>query len=517
MNINRPPKSGLIMLGMFLPEQEKKYITGGLRELFNERAIEYGRSLTLIWFWKEVLVTITLLLFDRIERSKSMFKNYLKIAVRNIRRYKWYSFINVSGLAIGIACSILIALFVRDELSYDSFHEKKDRIFRIGSKVKIGDVIADQESTSAILNPTLRREFSEIRRVTTVRTIGNYLVQCEDKAFKEEKVFIADTSFFEIFTFRFTLGDRESALSQPNSVVITESMSKKYFSDENPVGRILNIENRDFIVTGVIENLPLNSHIQFDFVLSSLSFNDFFNDSMFTRNNFVTYIELQDNFSYRNLEAKLSQIAEKYIYRNNKDLWKGSNYYKYYLQPLNDIHLIYESDGAINRNTRVYIYLIIAIFFLLIACINFMNLTTAFAARRRKEVEIRKVVGSHRKQLIMQFMSEALVLSFISLALALLIVEALIPVYENFAGKKFDIVYSSLQVVVCLIGFGLIIGLISGCYPAFFLSRFNHVSVLSRTIKGRANSSKLRNGLVIFQFSISTFLIICTIIVYNQM
>ncbi len=503
------PRICLWTLNIFVDENKAGMLEANFEEIFNRIYIQKGVIAAHIWFWGHFLKSLPAIVIRSIYWSFIMLYNYLKTTLRNIRIYKIYSLINISGLAIGTACSILIMLYVLDELSFDTFHEKADRIFRIEAKGQIGNTDITGSNSSAILNRTLREEYPEIITATSIAFRSNYLVRYEDRIFKENRIILTDTTFFDVFTFPLTQGDKKRVLAEPNSVVITETTSEKYFSNEDPVGKTLVIDDTGFTVTGVVKDVPTNSHIQFDFLISLESFQDFYYETGFTHNSFLTYLMLRDGILPEQMNAKFPDIVKKHIYDDNPDAWSGDNYYMYFLKPLGDIYL--------NNSQTVYIFMVIAVFILLIACINFMNLTTAISANRAKEIGIRKVIGSFRSQLIRQFMSESVFLSMISLFLAIILVEISLPAYRSFLGKELSIPYNDPYVVACLAGLALSVGLFSGIYPAFFLSSFRPAAVLKGRLKGGSKNSVFRNGLVIFQFSISIFLIICTFVVFRQL
>ena len=457
-----------------------------------------------------------------------MFKNYLKLTFRNLLKHKVFSLINIAGLAIGIACSILIILFVTFELSYDKFHHKADRIYRLAVRALIGDTKIKQTFSSAITFKMLLQDFPEIQQGVKFLNIRNAIVNLDEKVFYESDVLAVDANFFDVFSFRLVKGSPGTVLSQPNSVVITEEIAYKYFGEKNVVGKILKIEFpeipgiRDFEITGISENVPGNSHFRYNLLISSASFPDALNNTGWTTNIFISYILLKEGASRKELEAKLPEFTRKYMGGDRFDQWVArGNYWEYFLQPLTEIHLHSDLSGEFEPNgsaAYVYIFLVVAVFILLIACINFMNLTTAKSAARAKEVGLRKVVGSSRSNLVKQFLGESIIISFIALALAIVLVECLLPVYSNFIGRQLEIHYfDNFIVIPSLFALALLVGLLSGSYPAFFISAFKPVSVLKGKLKEGAKSSWLRNTLVIFQYSISIILIIGTTVVYKQL
>ena len=457
-----------------------------------------------------------------------MFRNYLKIALRNIIKHKGFTFINVVGLAIGIACSILIFIFVRFELSYDTFHEKADHIYRVAVRASIGDTKIHQTYSSAITFLKLLEDFPEIETGVKFLRLGRVPIRLDERTFYESRFFAVDSVFYDIFTIPLIHGDPKSVLTEPNTMVLTESTALKYFGELDVVGRILtaNFSNDrgqvDFEITGVSEDVPNNSHFHYDLLVSSTSFPSRINNTGWTANNFISYVVLKAGTSKTDVEEKLKEFTRKYMGGDRFDEWvaKG-NYWEYFLQPVTEIHLNSDLNGEFEANGNemyVKIFSVISIIILLIACINFMNLSTAKSSLRAMEVGLRKVVGSNRNRIMGQFLSESVLLSFISLALGILIVEILLPQYRNLVGRQIDMHYfDNAMVIPSLILLGLVVGIVSGSYPAFVLSSFKPVTVL----KGERRDSKsglwIRNGLILFQFTISILLIIGTLTVYQQL
>ena len=460
-----------------------------------------------------------------------MFKNYLKVALRNIIRYKGYSFINIAGMAIGIACCILIFLYVQDELSYDRYHEKSQRTYRVTTRGVVGGNEFDMAISSAPLGATMVREFPEVMETARFRNFGFPVLRYKDKVFSEERFFWTDSTFFDLFTVVFLQGDAKTALTQPNTVVLTRSMANKYFGDENPIGKTLNADNRrDYEITGVVEDVPRNSHFHYDFLGSLATFADSRN-TQWISNNYYTYIVLKEGATLEEVEDKIPDLVRKYVgpqiqqavgFSYDQMVASGGAY-GMFLQPLTDIHLHSDLDYEIEPNgdaSYVQIFGIIALAILGIACINFMNLATARSANRAKEVGIRKTLGSNRAQLIRQFLAETIFTTVLAVGLAILLAELLLPLFNNLSDKNVDIHYfDNLFVLPVLIGLAVVVGLVSGSYPAFFLAAFSPVKVLKGTTThaGEGKSSLLRTSLVVFQFSVSIMLFIGTLMVNDQL
>jgi putative ABC transport system permease protein len=452
-----------------------------------------------------------------------MLQNYLKIALRNIKKHKGYTFLNIAGLAIGMAASILILLFVFHEMSYDRFHENADHIYRVSVRAMIGDTRIAQVFTPAILTPTLLKDYPEVLHSIRFQNFSRgVLVRRGDRVFNEQRVTLVDPEVFEVFSFPFIQGDPKSALVEPNTAVITVSTASKYFRDADPMGHRLTIGDQDFKITGIMEDIPENSHFHFD-IFSSIVSSDGINSTAWLANNYKTYILLREGCLKTTFDEKLSEVVKEYIYRGQEEFWaKGGNYWEYYLQPVTEIHLTSDIHGEfeVNGNAAyVSIFTVIALFIILIASINYMNLSTARSSGRAREVGIRKVVGASRTPLIWQFLAESVVSSLIALALALLSVQLLLPLFRNLVGKQgLRIPYLEQPLVLLmLVGLALLIGVISGSYPAFWLSAFRPISVLSGRLRSASKNTWLRNVLVLIQFSISIFLFVGTIIVYRQL
>ncbi len=457
-----------------------------------------------------------------------MIKNYLKIALRNLRKHKGYTFINITGLAVGLACCLLIVLFVRDELSYDRYHDNADRIYRITLDALLGEQEIHGPISPAPMAQALVNDFPEVVQATRLFTFRDKtLVRYEDNRFVEERFFFGDSTFFEVFTFPFLQGDPETALVEPNTVVLTESTARKYFGQQNPIGQTLRVNERtDYEVTGVMADVPTNSHFHFDF-LGSLGTLDNSRNPMWVSNNFRTYFLLADGHSPEALQAKFPAMVknyagpqvEQFLGITIDQFFASGGRFAFQIQALTDVHLHSQLDFEIEPNgdiTYVYAFSIVAFLILLIACINFMNLATARSANRAKEVGVRKVLGSNRRQLTLQFLMESMLLSVIALGVALVLAAVLLPVFNSLSGKALQIDYLDGFMLSGVIGLAVLVGLLAGSYPAFFLASFSIVNVLKGQGLVGMKSSGLRSGLVVFQFVISIALMIGTAMVYRQ-
>ena len=458
-----------------------------------------------------------------------MFKNYVKIALRNFLKHKGFSFINIFGLAIGVACCLLIVLYVLDEVSYDQYHEKANKIYRVGIRGFVNNNLFHGVVTPAPMAKTLVNEFPEVTAATRLRNFGFPVFRYEDKVFSEEKVFWVDQAFFDVFTVPFIKGDPKTALAQPNMIVLTRSMALKYFGDEDPIGKSLNADKRrDYLVTGVVEDVPHNSHFHYDFLASLITYDDS-RSPIWVSNNYYTYFVLQEGASSEAFEAKLAGLVKKYVGPQImaavgitlEQFFASGGAWDYFIQLLTGIHLHSHLDYELEPNgdiAYVYIFSIIAIGILFVACINFVNLATARAANRAREVGIRKTVGSNRGQLIRQFLSETTIMSFFAVLLALLAVQLLLPLFNNITGKQLAVPYiQNVLTLPLLLGLVLFIGILAGTYPAFFLASFDPVIALKTEMSGKSKKSNIRNVLVVFQFTVSIVLIVGAVIVSRQL
>ena len=446
-----------------------------------------------------------------------MIKNYLTVAVRNIARNKTFSAINILGLAIGMACCILILLYVQDELSYDQHHEHAHRIYRVATEADVAGTKGQYAITPFPMGSALVKDYPEV--IDAVRfykgqepkiLVGNQ----DGHFFSEESILFTDPNVFKVFNFSLSQGDPEIAFLESYSVVITESVAQKYFGGQNPLGQILSFFNgkATFKVTGILKNAGHNSHLQFDFLASPIP-----REASWMTHEFYTYLLLQQNASAQELEAKLPGFIETYAGEQHKAI---GFMVEYFLQPLTDIHLHSHLEWEMRPNADiryVYLFLIIAFFVLMLACINFMNLSTARSATRSKEVGMRKVVGANRTQLIRQFMSESILLALVALLFAIVLIEVSLPAFNAFIQRELILDYTgNWHVVLALVGVVLFAGLLSGIYPAFFLSAFQPVEVLKSTLTRGLKTSSSRKILVVFQFVISIILIIGTVVIYQQ-
>lgn len=444
-----------------------------------------------------------------------MLKNYLKIALRNLKRHKVFSFINIIGLAVGMACCLLILLWIQDEVSFDRFHEKKDEIHKVYSETHYTDGRQEVHTTTSFypLARILKEESPDVVDAVRYNTEPNVLIKIGEKSFSNNLIALADPSFFNLFTFPFIKGDPETALAEKFSVVITEDMSQKYFDAEDPIGKVLNVKNQlDLQVTGVIKNIPRNSSLQFDCVAPFiLNFGPEESEpEHWGGNPLSTFALLHENAQAKDVEQKITQTALSHRPSLKVKAWM------LHLQPLRRMHLYSPQGGG--PITALVLFSVIAFFVLIIACINFMNLATAKAATRANEVGLRKVVGAKKSDLVWQFFGESVLLSFIALIFAVIMTELILPVFNNMTEKVLSLSLSeNIMIILSLIGIALFTGILSGSYPALFLSSFQPINVLKGSQSSGPRSSLFRRALVVFQFSLSILLIIGTMIVYKQL
>lgn len=441
----------------------------------------------------------------------ALFWNYLKVSLRKIKLQKSYSIINIAGLAVGMASAILIMMWVYDELNYDKFHTKADRIYRM-VRLNSEDLSEGIARVGAPWGPALIQDYPEVENFVRFRFFSRSLVRYEEKSFYEDEGLYADPSIFEVFSFPFTAGDPASALTQPGSIVITEKMALKYFGNNNPISKTLTFNNEEEMqVSGVLKNIPKNSHFHFDFLIP-FSMYDFFDLDNWTINNFHTYLLLRDKADSATLEKNLPEFVRRHTGEEISD----STFVK--LQPLNEIHLHsnllreFEPNGDIRY---VYMFIVIAFFILTVACINFINLTTAKASNRAKEIGLRKVVGAKRTQLVQQFLGESVLTCLFSLLIAFLLIRLVLPFFNSLTGKALTLNLTVMHFI--LFALAILLGLVSGIYPSLILSGFHPVSVIKGMIKTNTSSLFVRRGLVLLQFTISIILIVGTIVVYQQM
>ena len=463
-----------------------------------------------------------------------MLVNYLKIAWRNLLRNKVFSTINIVSLSLGLATCMIIGLFVLDELSFDRFHEKADRIVRVTFRAKMGGNKIEEANVMPPTAKTLQRDYPEVLEATRLRAAGAFMIEKGEGIIKEESVAFVDSNFLQVFNFPLVAGDAKTALLEPNTLVISDKMAKKYFGANDPLGQILTAKNYDnpMKVTGVMAEWPANSHLQFNFLIAMAGREEAQSNS-WMQSEFYTYLVLPAGYDYHQLQAKLPQMVTKYFGPGIQQTFgislsafrQEGNDLGLFLQPLTDIHLRsnFDYDIAPSGDIRyVYIFGAIALFMLLIACINFMNLSTAAASKRAREVGIRKVMGSVKSTLVGQFLLESIMLTAVALVLAVFIVSQTLPLFNDLAEKNLTLSFTAMPwLLLGLPLLGLAVGILAGSYPAFFLSSFKAITALKGgtrldLFKGR-RSIDLRGILVMGQFCVSIILIVGTTVVYQQL
>lgn len=461
-----------------------------------------------------------------------MLKNYIQVALRNLLKNKVYTIINLLGLGVGIASCLLIVLFVTDQFSYDNQHSNGDRIYKIALERKYPNHITNYAIIPHSFSDVIPKDFPEVERVVKMGgpfddVVVVYENGQDEKRFEEDFIMSADSNFFKFFDFKVIAGDPNKALQNLNDVVLTETTAKKYFDQEDPIGKNLRFFGQDFTVSAVCADLPANSHIKFNFLLK---WNDQFQggNENFTTFSAHVYLLLKKGTDPKDLEAKFPGMVDTYasgqierdLGKSWEDYKKEGNGYRYFLQPLKKIHLDpihleakIQPGGNINY---IYFLISIAALVLIIACINFTNLATARSAERAREVGVRKTMGSGKNQLVAQFLTEAIVLSFLATVLAIALVYLALPAFNNLTGFPIDF-HLNISIIISLIAVAVLVGTMAGSYPAFALSSFNPILVMKGNHLGSAKGAWLRNSLVVFQFFISIVLIVGTLVVYDQM
>ncbi|RCR65820.1 ABC transporter permease [Larkinella punicea] len=531
----KPPQLADRLLQFFCSPHRLEEVQGDLHEEFQYQLRRVGERRARGRYWWDVLGFILSFALKRksIEYSTThlanptMIQNYFKIAWRNLWRKKAFSAINIVGLAVGLATCLLIVLFVQHELSYDRYNAKADRIFRMTMHIRLGGKEMNMAYAPALAGSAMLRDYPGVEAFTRLESEGTFVVKYGNERFKEERVVFADSNFFAVFSIPLLKGNVKTVLTEPNTVVLTESTARKYFGDQNPVGKSLTMGTKGlFRVTGVCRDVPSNSHFHYDFFGSYRSIRQ---GEKWLASGSHTYLLLREGYSVAQLAAQSPTIVRKYMGPEVPE-FLGMTYDEYLrkgdrmgfrFQPVTDIHLgpNWENELEANSDPKyVYIFSAIAVFILLLACINFMNLSTAGSANRAREVGIRKVLGSVQQQLIRQFLSESVLITFLALVVAGVLVVVALPTFNQLANKAFDLgtLLNARMIGYTLMG-SLLVGLLAGSYPAFFLSSFNPVSVLKGKLVSGVRSGWLRNTLVTVQFVVSIGMIIGTLVVYRQL
>mgnify|MGYP003630763660 FL=1 len=461
-----------------------------------------------------------------------MFKNYLKIAWRSLKKQAFFTFLNTFGLAIGMAGALIISLYIYDELSYDKMFADADRIHRIDADIKFGGAEIKAAESAPPMAGALKRDYSQVESTVRFRTLGSMYVKKVggETSSKENKVTYADSTFFEFFGIDLLVGNSKTALTGTNSLVLTKTAAEKYFGSTDVLGQDLLLNNSDtYTVTGVIEDMPKNSYFNEYSIFLAMAGNVASREELWGSNNYFTFIKLIPEAKVEDFQAPLQGMLERYMLPWAQKYFPGmtaesfaasGNYIRYHTMALTDIHLHSDRNSEMNATSsiqNIYILSFIGLFLIILASVNFMNLSTAHSLKRAKEVGVRKTLGSNKLNLIFQFLTESGLIAFISLIAALLITMITLPFFNGFTGKVITIPFTQPLFWLILLAATIVLGLFSGCYPAFFMSRFTPV----KTLKGGASESvgngRVRNALVIFQFSISVFLIVSTLVVFQQL
>ncbi len=459
-----------------------------------------------------------------------MLRNYFTIALRNLRKHSFYSLINVAGLSIGVSICLVILLFVQNELQYDRHHKNAERIYRAHATVDFAGNHYDMTYAPAPMAATLASEFPEVEAAVRFREKGSYLIKRENENIKESNVIWTDKDFFKIFTVPVLAGNPETALAEPNSIAISQKIADKFFPNESALGQTLILDNdMNMKITAVYENMPASSHFHFDVLIAMVGLEEAQRPFWYS-NNFQTYFLLREQADIKNLESKFPDMIAKHVMPQMKELLGGDfsiekfaeagNKIQYAAQPLTDIHLKSNLQGEFEPNfdiTYVYLFVAIAFFILIIASINFMNLSTARSANRAKEVGVRKVMGSLRSHLMRQFLMESVLLSTFSFVMAIGLAYMLLPVFNNLAARQLQLPFDQISFYLLILLGALVVGLFAGVYPSFFLSAFKPVNVLKGNVALGMKSGFIRSSLVVLQFMISIFLVIATVVVYMQL
>lgn len=451
-----------------------------------------------------------------------MFKVISRSIFRNLLKDRYFTLIKIFGLTIGFAGCIMSFMYVKHELSFDRFNTNADNIYRIVVDGMIGNTEVRQTYTCPPLPAQLLATYPEIRSVCRLNN-NHYKVKIGEKTFLEENQLQADSTFFNIFSIPLITGDADKVLAEPFTMVVSESFAHKYFSDKDPVNETVILDDRlNFRITGVMKDIPKNSHFSSDFLLSMGSF-EFSKTDQWWNNTYRTYLLLEPNSDYKLLESKLPEFVAKHLFDNTEDYgkWtKSGNRWTYYLQPLTDIHLNSDLWGELSANgnkTYVQMFFLIGIFIIIIAAVNYMNLTTARSGNRANEIGIKKVNGAGKRPIMIQFLSESVIVSLISFVLSLVLIRFTLPYFNSLMDASLDLNLShNLLLFVVLLLSAVLVGIISGSYPAFFLSSFKPIKVLKGNHHWGNKNINLRNALVVFQFAISVTLIVGSIMIYKQ-
>jgi putative ABC transport system permease protein len=516
INKGRPPRLGQWILKKILPSEERRYLIEGIEERYLRELEDRGQISALFWYLKDLFCTIPHLIIDNNFGKITMFKNCLKILLRNTRKQKAYTLITIVGFAIGIACCILIFLYIQFERSYDDFHADADRIFRVALAWHTSDTVNYWATISTPAAWELKEKYLQVEKVARISDRGTQQVKYEERLFYEDGCLYADPEIFEILSIRPVEGNPKAALSRPGTVIITQRFATKYFGEKNPLGLSIRIGENTLEIAGIIADPPENTHLKYDFIASLLTDDPLPNDN-WGNIAYHTYIKLKPGVDWKTFEALISRMADPYT----QDYFKGSNKaHRYYLQPIREIHLHSDIRREFERpgnSSTLNILAVVAALIFFLACLNFVNLTTARSSRRITEVGVRKVIGAQRWQLVFQFIGESIFLLIIAMSTALVLAAAAVPRFNLLAGTAFSPT-NLLQPWLLLRLFSLMIfaGISLGFYPAIFLSSFEPIFALKGLKHRGSHWYSLRRILVIGQLLISVGLIISTLVIHKQ-
>ncbi|HEY0741488.1 MAG TPA: ABC transporter permease, partial [Chryseosolibacter sp.] len=532
----QPPKWADRFLQWYCRRDRLEEIQGDAYELFDRTVKQSKRKANLYFIWN----VLRFFRWRNIRRQNinehssqvtlAMLKNYFTIGWRNLTKKKAFSAINIFGLAIGLTCFLLIAAFVVDELSYDQYAKRYKDIYRVGLQLEQNGGVDLYPTVDVAVGPGMKSDYPEIEEVTRLTGPVTEYIKHGDVNVKEELLVFADSNFFEVFSIPLIEGNVANALTEPNSIVLSTVLAKKYFGDGPALGETLTTRRYgEMKVTGIYDKIPDNSHFHYNGIISMAGFPLVKMRQSWSNVGFFTYLLLNEHADANALERKFPELVEKYVVpeiqedlgMTHADAAKTVNSWKFFLMPLSKIHLHSHTKYEIEANgdiNNVYIFGALAVFVLLLACINFMNLSTAGSAKRLMEIGIRKTLGSVRSQLMTQFLVESMILAMIALVFAVGFVFLLLPFFNQLTGKTIEIsFFLSPDVFPLVLALGLIVGLLAGAYPALYLSSVKTLRVLKSAAPGGGGMSKLRGALVVFQFAISTTLIIATIVAYQQL
>jgi putative ABC transport system permease protein len=509
---SRPPRLARAILSCMKRYTQEHSAYVELEEEFKEIAEKWGSLRAVLWYWGQVIYSIPAYFQLRLVIGGTMLVNYIKITLRNIKKHKGYSFINIAGLAVGMACTIFILIWIQDEISFDKFHEHARSLYLVATQTQQGDEINEEPGSPPALAPALKAEYAEVVNASRLQTgTISVVLKYENKIYREN-IRLADPAFLEMFTFPLIKGDVKTALALPHNIVLTEKMAEKYFGDDNPIGKVLRVDNSaDFIVGGVLQNIPDNSIIRFEF-LAPLSYMierverpDYL--STWHNYSFLTFIQIQENAQMDEVNRKIKGRIQQ-----GKPDSAGSSFLCAYAQLY-----LHGLTGRGGRITQVRMFGLMASLILLVACINFVNLTTARSAVRAKEVGLRKVIGADRKSLIGQFYGESFIFSFLSTGIALGVVAVLLQPFNKLVGKGLTAEnLLHLPLLLQCLAVAVLTGLLAGFYPALILSAFQPGHILRGTLLRRGKKVYMRRILVILQFAVSVALIVGTAVIYKQ-